>query len=277
MEVIYPSMKGGRKVFPAWENPPDAVADIDLSSVQDKLPDNVDMVVVPKDFAELVKGAKPQLSIVHAAQAGVGAGGSDDLPPERLTIVMTVLHVQSVIMRLLRLDKSAGERSLVRMRMKPEDMGIMRGKVVGSSTYNEVLQGCKPSTPRELNAALRRFQKDVQREDAESGIFVLSSSMVTLEAELGLPNGVAADSDKATAAMAARGWKSANTMEMLEVSSIVKVGDSMELAVDLMDFFGATDLTADRLGAQGMYQKIIAPIFAAMPDPGAAEAELSAV
>ena len=260
MEVIYPSMKGGRKVFPTWENPPDSVADIDLSSVQDKLPDNVDMVVVPKDFAELVKGAKPQLSIVHAAQAGVGAGGSDDLPPERLTIVMTVLHVQSVIMRLLRLDKSAGERSLVRMRMKPEEMGIMWGKVVGSSTYNEVLQGCKPSTPRELNAALRRFQKDVQREDAESGIFVLSSSMVTLEPELGLPNGVAAGTDEATAAMAARGWKSAKTMEMLNVSSIVKVGESMELAVDLLDFFGATDSTADRLGAQGMYQKIIAPI-----------------
>ena len=61
MEVIYPSMKGGRKVFPTWENPPDSVADIDLSSVQDKLPGNVDMAVAPKDFAELVKGAKPQL------------------------------------------------------------------------------------------------------------------------------------------------------------------------------------------------------------------------
>ena len=58
MEVIYPSMKGGRKVFPTWENPPDSVADIDVSSVLDKLPGNADMVVVPKDFAELVKGGQ---------------------------------------------------------------------------------------------------------------------------------------------------------------------------------------------------------------------------
>ena len=42
MEVIYPFVKGGRKVLPTWENPPDSVADIDLSSVLDKLPGNVD-------------------------------------------------------------------------------------------------------------------------------------------------------------------------------------------------------------------------------------------